>query len=187
MKVKRFENLWLMGLILSAVMLGAIYILKIFLPHFVIEVAHTEQICRIGRYIDTHKLVWYVASFVLSFFIYYFLCCASCGKKKLSIKEVVLICLVFSFGYVLREFANEYYTMYNYVSMIICPCICKGKLFNTTVCFTSLMLLQSITLSIRNLSVLISDFNFATLIVLMLDYYILAFLLYQFFNYKKEK
>jgi hypothetical protein len=49
------------------------------------------------------------------------------------------------------------------------------------------MFLQSITLSIRNLSVMISDFNFATLIVLMLDYYILAFLLYQFFNYKKEK
>ena len=72
MKIKRFDNLWLMGLILCAVILVAVYVLKIFFPHFVIEVAQIESVTVVGHYIDTHKWAWYLASFVLSFFVYYF-------------------------------------------------------------------------------------------------------------------
>lgn len=186
MKIKRFNNLWLMGLILSASILGVIYLFKLCFPEFVIEIAQIDSITRIGHYIDTHKWAWYLASSILSFIIYYFLCCASSGRKNLTINETIVVTLIYCFGYVIREFSNEYYTTYNFISMIICPCICKGKMFNTTICVSALMILQSITLSIRNLVTMISDLNFATLIILMIDYYILAFLLYQFFNFKKE-
>ena len=186
MKVKRFKNLWTMGLILSAVILGAIYLLKIFMPHFVIGVAHIDRIVEIGHYIDTHKWAWYVASITLTFFIFYFLCCASSGRKKLEIKELFIMCAVFLSVYIVREFANEYYMAFNYVSMIVAPCLCKGKMINTTICFSSLMFLQVATLSIRNLATMISDANFATLLILMIDYYILIILLYLAFNYKKE-
>lgn len=186
MKIKRFNNLWLMGLILSATILGAVYLLKIFFPHFVIEVAQIDSITRIGHYIDTHKWAWYVASSVLSFVIYYFLSCASSGKRKLNSKGIFIIIIAIIVGYLVREFANEYYTTYNYVSMIVLPCIFKGKMFNTTICVSFLMFIQVATLSVRNIATLISDINFATLIILMIDYYILVVLLYLVFNFKKE-
>lgn len=187
MKIKRFNNLWTMGLILSAVILGAIYLLKIFMPHFVIGVAHIDRIVEIGHYIDTHKWAWYLASSILSFVIYYFLSCAASNRKYLEVKGILIIIIAIIFGYSIREFANEYYTTYNYVSMLILPCIFKGKLFNTTVCVSFLMFVQVATLSIRNIGTMISDINFATLIVLMIDYYILAILLYLVFNFEKEK
>jgi hypothetical protein len=46
--------------------------------------------------------------------------------------------------------------------------------------------LQTMTLEIRNLALMISDFNFATLIILSIDYYVLATLLYFYFNFKEE-
>lgn len=186
MKIKRVDNLWLMGLILTASILGVIYLAKIFFPHFVIEVAQIDSITRIGHYIDTHKWAWYLASSVLSFVIYYFLVCASISTKKLSYRGILIICATIIIGYLIREFANEYYTTYNYVSMIALPCIFKGKMFNTTICVSFLMFMQVATLSIRNIATMISDINFATLIILMIDYYILVVLLYLTFNYKKE-
>jgi hypothetical protein len=186
MKIKRFSNLWYMGIVLCSVIIGLIYLFKIFFPTFVIEVSHTESILAIGHYIDTHKWAWYLASSIMSLFLYYFLCCACSGRKSLSTKEIAIIVVIFTFGYVLREFANEYYMTFNFISMIIAPCLCNGKMRNTTVCVSLLMLLQVFTLSIRNLSLLISDANFATLMVLMIDYYILCVLLYFLFNNKEE-
>ena len=187
MKIKRFSNLWYIGIVLCSVIIGLIYVFKIFCPNFVIEVSHTESILSIGHYIDSHKWAWYLASNVMTFFIFYFLCCASSGKKKLSNAEVFVIIAVFSFVYFVREFAIEYYTAFNYVSMIVAPCLCRGKMLNTTVCVSSLMILQALTLSVRGIGTMISDSNFATLIVLMIDYYILVVLLYLLFNYKKEE
>lgn len=87
MKIKRFENVWIMGLILSGAILIFLYILKLIFPSFVIETAQNEQICKIGRYIDTHKWAWYLASSILSFTLYYLSCCACCRKKRLSTKR----------------------------------------------------------------------------------------------------
>lgn len=39
MKIKRFENVWIMGLILSGAILLFLYILKLIFPSFVIETA----------------------------------------------------------------------------------------------------------------------------------------------------
>lgn len=186
MKVKRFENLWLMGLILSAVMLGAIYILKIFLPHFVIEVAHVESIVQLGRYIDTHQWAYYVASSVLSFFTYYLICGACCEKKFLNKKETLMVIATVICMYVIKEFLPELYTTVNYISMILLPFLMMGKFKNTVIVFSCLNLLQAITLEIRGLSLMIIDFNYATLLILLIDVYILQTLLYFAFNYKKE-
>lgn len=82
MKIKRFENVWIMGLILSGVILLSLYILKLIFPSFVVETAQNEQICKIGRYIDTHKWAWYLASSILSFTVYYLSCCACCRNRS---------------------------------------------------------------------------------------------------------
>jgi hypothetical protein len=66
------------------------------------------------------------------------------------------------------------------------PLVMKGNFKNTVITFSAINILQSVTLEIRNIGLMISEYNFATLMILMIDYYILIVLLYLFFNYKKE-
>lgn len=185
MKIKRFNNLWFMGLLLSAVILGAIYLLKIFMPQFVIEVAHIESIVRIGHYIDTHKWAWYLATFVFSCFSSYFYCAACCSRKTFKTKELMVIVAIVLCLFAVKEFFPIQYTNANVCSMIILPCILKGNFKNTAITFSVINTLQIMTLEIRNIGLLISDYNFATLMILMIDYYILIVLMYFYFNYKK--
>ena len=44
MKVKKFNNLWAMGLILCGVLLVAFYLAKIFFPEFIVGVAEIPAI-----------------------------------------------------------------------------------------------------------------------------------------------
>ena len=52
MKVKRFNNLWAMGLILCGVLLVAFYLAKIFFPEFIVGVAEIPAIVNFGNLID---------------------------------------------------------------------------------------------------------------------------------------
>lgn len=185
MKIKRFENIWIMGLILSGAILLFLSILKLIFPSFVIETAQNEQICKIGRYIDTHKWAWYLASSILSFTLYYLSCCACCRKKRLSTKEMLIICAAILFGYAIKEILPQYYVAINNILMILLPCIMKAELFPTTVVYSSVNLLQVFTLEVRNIKSMIADYNFATLLILMIDVYIFEALLYFAFNYRK--
>lgn len=185
MKVKRFNNLWLMGLILSAIILGAIYILKIFLPQFVIEVAHIPSITAIGHYIDNNKWAWYLATILLSFVNYYLLCCAACRKKKLNKKECLLILIATLSLLAVKEILPSQYTICNFISLLGLPYLMRAGFGDVLVIFCSTNLLQSLTLEIRNLNLMIADFNYATLMILTIDVYILLILFYFYFNYKK--
>lgn len=185
MKIKRFDNLWLMGLILCAVILVAVYVLKIFFPHFVIEVAQVESVTVVGHYIDTHKWAWYLSSFVLSFFVYYLHCGACCGKTKLTLKECLIIVGAILVGYAIKDYLPAQYTAINFITLVLLPFLMNGSFKNTVICFSTVMLLQTITLEIRGLSIMISDYNYATLLILMIDIYIFQVLLYFLFNYKK--
>ena len=187
MKVKRFKNLWTMGLILSAVILGAIYLLKIFMPHFVIGVAHIDRIVEIGHYIDTHKWAWYLATFIITYISYYFICGASCGIKKLNLNQNLIIVLTIIILFLTKEFLVAQYTAFNFISMILLPLIFSGKFKNTVVVFSFVNLIQTITLEIRGLNLMIADYNYATFTILMIDVYILEALLYFLFNFEKEK
>jgi hypothetical protein len=71
--------------------------------------------------------------------------------------------------------------------MVFIPMLFKGDFKATSISFALMNFVQTITLDIRGLSLMISDFNFATLLVLMIDYYTLIILLYLYFNYKMDK
>lgn len=187
MKIKRFDNLWLMGLILCGAILGGVYILKIFFPNFVIEVAHIESITRIGHYIDNHKWAWYLASALLSFVTYYSVACACCKTKSLNLIEMVYVAATVIIMYTIKEFLPGLYVGANACSMIALPFLLKADFKATTVVFVSTTLLQSITLTVRNIAMMVIDANYATMIILTIDYYILLGLLYFYYNYETEK
>lgn len=176
-----------MGLIMSGVILGAIYLLKIFMPQFVINVAHIDSIVNIGHYIDTHKWAWYLATTIISFASYYLICCACCKKKSLSVKEMIYIVVTILALFIIKEFLPAQYTSINIISMILLPFLMKADFNATVVVFVSTTILQSFTVEIRNIVGMVSDYNFATLTILMIDYYILETLLYFMFNYKRKE
>lgn len=55
MKIKKFKNLWTMGLILFGVILIALYVAKIFFPEFIVGIAEIESVVKFGQYVDTHQ------------------------------------------------------------------------------------------------------------------------------------
>ena len=185
MKVKKFDNLWLMGIILCFALLITIYVFKIFFPSIVIEIAQIESITKIGHYIDTHKWAWYLASFIFGFVNYYFYCCACKAKYYLLPKECLIVFIVNALLLCSNWLLPKYYTTLNFISMILLPFILKGYYKNNVVCFTAINIVQLLTLEIRNISLMIINFNYATLMILMIDYYIFTILLYLLFNYKK--
>lgn len=186
-KIKRFDNLWLMGLILSASMLGVIYLLKIFFPQFVIEVAQIDSITRIGHYIDTHKWAWYLANTIIALFIYFLLAFTVCQRFKLNKKEILFVLATIFVVELTREFLPMQYLVFNCSSLIFLPLILKGDFKITAIWFLTTNLVQSFTLEIRGLAYMISNFNSATSIVLMIDLYIWQVLLCLLFNKNKEK
>ena len=119
MKVKRFNNLWAMGLILFGAILVAFYVLKIFFPEFVIEVAQIEFITTIGHYIDNNKWASYFAGTIISMATYYLLCCACCRKKTLNWKEILIIFATNVILYLIKEFLPKQYTIANLASINI--------------------------------------------------------------------
>lgn len=187
MKIKRFDNLWLMGLILSASILGVVYLLKLIVPQFVVEVAQIDSIVSIGRYIDTHKWAWYLASFVVSFITYYLTCCACCKKTKLNYKEIIMVIVTILVLFAIREFLPTQYTSANISSIVLLPFLMKADFKATVILFVSTNFLQTITLDIRGLALIVTDYNFATSLILTIDYYILLSLLYFYFNFKINK
>ena len=60
MKVKRFENLWTMGLIIFGCLLAILYLLKLIVPEFVVGVAEIPQIVEFGNYVDSHDWAYYL-------------------------------------------------------------------------------------------------------------------------------
>lgn len=121
-----------------------------------------------------------------TFISYYLICCACCCKKFLSYKEIVIILTTIVLLFVIKEFLSNQYTSANISSMILLPFIMKGNFKATTIVFVSTNFLQTMSLEIRNLGLRISDINYATFMILTIDYYIICALLYFLFNHKKE-
>lgn len=188
MKIKKFDNIWVMGLIIMIAISVALLVIKIVIPEFVVEIAQAPHIVEIGNYIDTHKWAWYTASTILTFFMYYFYCCACCMKRKLNFKEVCLIFIAIAISFLVKEFAIEYYTHINYCLLVALPFIIgncgRGSL---PICFVVNISGQIVSLAIRNIGQMVATYNFATLFILMIDMYIWLLLLYLIFNCKKKE
>ena len=195
MKIKKFKNLWTMGLILFGAILIALYIAKIFFPEFIVGIAEIESVVKFGNYVDTHQWAYYLFTFMVSMFVYYFYCCACCRKKRLSFFDFCIIVLVNVLLYIVQKYMFSWYVYMNSISLILIPCIICLKDKNLSIkyfystCFVYIIhtIAQLISLEIRGLTHLINNPNIATLTILVIDTYIWLVLLYNYFNYKERK
>ena len=195
MKIKKFNNLWTMGLIIFGAILIVLYLAKLIFPEFVISLAEIEPIVRFGNFVDTHEWAYYLFSFVVSFAVGYFYCSACCRKRKLSFIDMSLISLMIIILLVVERFLPAYYLGINMILMIGLPtllCFIDKKkdikyMYSTTITFAIHYLSQLISLEIRNMSAMITFANSATFTILVIDVYIWTILLRNYFNYMEDK
>lgn len=195
MKVKRFNNLWAMGLVLCGIILVALYLIKILFPSFIIGLAEIPSIVSFGEFVDTNLWAYYLVNGLVSIFVAYMLCCIACLKTKLNLYQTLLcfVCTIILF--IIQTFAIEIYVEFNYAIMVIVPIVCVKMDKNTNIkCLYALgstlstfWISQALTIKIRDISVLINYPNTATFLVLMLDTFIWLILFYLYYNYKGEK
>ena len=194
MKVKKFKNLWTMGLILFGAMLIALYVAKLFFPEFIVGIAEIESVVKFGQYVDTHQWAYYLFGGTISFVVGYIYCCACCRKKSLTFAQVCIVMIEVIFLFIVQKFLSEHYLTINIVCMFLMPtimCAMDKKtdikyLYSTGVCLSLHLISQILSLQIRDISTLISYPNIATITILVIDAYIWLILLYNYYNFKER-
>jgi hypothetical protein len=184
-----------MGLILCGVLLVGFYLIKLIYPEFIIGVAQSKSIVAFGTYIDNHKWAYYIFDSSVAFLSACVYCGACCRKYKLSWKDLLIIAVWITILNIVFAIIPQHYTHINYILLISAPFVCcvlnntvnKECFISTCICFCCDILLQLISMSIRDLTSLAVQFNSATFCILLIDGYIWRFLLYFYFNYKGDK
>ena len=190
MKIKRFKNLWTMGLILIVIIYAIFFLLKVLNPSFVVGVAELQGVVKFGTYIDSQMWAYYLFNGLISFVTYYVYCCACCRKKYLNYRECTLVLLFVIIGYIFYEVAPVIATPFNNVSLVLLPAIIlflnKTKdikcVYSIAMCFSTHTLLQYVQSLIKDISTLISYPNSATFTILTIDGFIWLVILYLFYN-----
>lgn len=194
MKIKRFKNLWTMGLILFGAILVLFYIAKIFFPEFIVGIAEIPSIVAFGKFVDSHWLANILFHIFISYFCGYFYYCACYKKYKLDLIENIFVLLFIILTIIAQNFLPKIYTPFLYVTFILQPFLmllyhknlCKETFISTSVSFTVDIMAQAFSLQIRDIILLTSSVNSATLTILAIDTIIWRILLYMYFNNKKE-
>ena len=91
MKVKKFNNLWAMGLILFVAILIAFYLAKIFFPEFIVGVAEIPAIVNFGNLIDGNIIFKNIFDFLRNILITGIYFCACCRSSKLNLKTFLVV------------------------------------------------------------------------------------------------
>lgn len=195
MKVKRFDNLWTMGLILTGAILVLFYIAKIFFPEFIVGVAEIPSIVKFGNYVDSHKWAHYLYNFSIGFLGGYIYCCACCRVKTLTKKQTLMLVGFLLLGIALQVHLSSVYLSYNFVFIVFMPfCMLwssKGlgeeTFISTVICFTIDIMAQALSSVIKDIVLVAPCINSAIMTILLIDIWIWRILLYLFFNNKNKK
>lgn len=195
MKIKRFKNLWAMGLIIFGVILIALYLLKFICPEFVVNIAQIEPIVKFGNYVNSHLWAYYLFTTIVSFAIGYFYCCACCRKQRLRLIDVCIVLGQVLLMAVAQRYVPQHYVTLSFVTILLCPtiiCLLDKRteikyFYSTITTFSIHTLAQLLSLSIREISLIVTQPNVATLNILLIDLFIWVVLLYNYYNYKENK
>lgn len=195
MKIKRFENLWTMGLIISIIILAVLYFAKLIFPAYIIGVAQIPRIVEFGNYVDSHRWALYLFNFATSFLALYFYTCACCRIKKLTWIEVGALSVLIIGSYLVEYFLPNQLLAYNFILYLAIPLVVAyirkiedySIFYSTAICFIFTTVAQSLSLSIRDISTAIEYPNTATYFILLIDGYIWNVLLYNYYNYRRDK
>ena len=167
--------------------LAGLYIAKIFFPQEFMMSIQNERIIKIGTYIDTHKWLYYICCGVTAFVTYYLYCCASSGRLKLKLFEIIEIVGVVISIRLISFYDDTLATAIEMASFLFLPFLLNGKLKNCAIAYTIHVISQALSLSIRNLPIYLHSINFVTMFCFGIESYLWLVLTMAIFSYKKEK
>jgi hypothetical protein len=195
MKIKRFKNLWLMGIIIIGALLVGFELIKLIKPEFIIEIAEIPSVVKFGNYVQNNLWAYYLFVFTTSFVSYWFLCCACCRKKYLNWKECLIISIIIITLYGIQHHFIIYYSLLNTISLVLVPILlCIINKYSDKKYFISIFVVnilhqifQILSLEIKNLVPMVNYPNIISVTILLIDMFIWQILLYNYFNYKENK
>jgi hypothetical protein len=195
MKVKRFNNLWTMGLIIFGALLVGFYVLKMVCPQFIVGVAEIPSIVKFGNFVDSNLFAFYFVDGIVSLFVGFIHCAACCRKRQLSYKSYIIIIGFTIFLYLVSYFIPHQYMILNCAVFAFMPfvvCIFEnnlnGKTFiSTSICVFVDFLAQVISMEIKDITLLATHLNSATFFIMLIDVVIWRMLFYFYFNCKEKE
>lgn len=181
------KKVFISMLILTISFLVSFYVLKIFFPQEFMMSIQNEQLIKIGTFINSNEILFYICGGITAFITYWlFLCCC---KRKLSLnwKESLVIIAFIVIIRLVSLYDLNISTHISISSFFIIPLIFKYDLKTATIVYTIHGFSQVLSLSIRNLTMYLASGNFITMTLLAFDMYLWLILCYVICNYKKEK
>lgn len=172
---------------LVVIFLSALYVLKIFIPEQFVLCVEIEKLVEIGRYIDTHAWADYLFGIITSFITYWFYLCATCKRWYLKWYECLIVLLTVGGNIGLNFVDVNLYTAFSYSSFIFLPMLFGSDLDTVGLCFSVHLFSQTLTLSIRDVLIYMTNTNSLTIYLIGVESFIWLLLLYLLFNYKEKK
>ena len=162
MRIKRFNNIWTMGLIICSALLVGFYVVKMVCPQFIVGVAELPKVDQLGQFIDGNFWAFQVYQFLLGFFGCYILFCACCRENKLNWLESGIAASYAVINPLLQMFLPTIATQFNYVSLVLFPFIIlllkkklnKDTFISTIICFSVDIMSQALSIAIRDVVIL---------------------------------
>lgn len=174
-------------LALVVIFLSALYILKCFFPEQFVMVIENDKLILIGSFVDAHLWLHIILACITSFITYWLYLCAVLHKWYLNWKELTMVLIAIAITQVLYSF-NETYTIANGVaimSMLVIPCLSQATLKDVCIVYSVHSMAQLLSTSIRSLPLLLTNINYATILLMGVESYFWLLLFYLYFNIKK--
>lgn len=173
-------------LVLCISFLVGLYILKIFFPQEFMLNIQSENLIKIGTYIDNNLWLYYICCGITAFITYWLFMCACKRKLYLNWKEILIVVGFIVIIRLISLWDNEIATHISICSFFLIPLICKLDLKIATCVYAFHGFAQILSLKIRNLPMYLVNSNFITILFMTLECYLWLLLFYIIFNYKKE-
>lgn len=178
---------------LVVIFLVALYVLKIFFPREFVMAIENEQLVKIGNYIDSHTWASIIMGVVIGIIFDYLYFGAVCQTMKLKWYFIAIIA-VYNMGYSCFYFlvpesivsnSTNILISLSTIYMILLPVLFTKNLLPLSVTYSINSISQLLSLSIRNIGMLMLNVNSLTIMFMSFDCYLWMFLLFMLFNYKK--
>lgn len=175
--------------------LCAFYIMKIFFPSQFIMVVEAEGFVKAGQFIDSHKWLSIIFGLCVSILGDYLYFGAVCRQRRLKWSLWVII-LLYEIAFVLyynlaspeiiMEYSNVVVVL-NTCYMIFVPALYTKELKPLAITYTITSVAQLLTLSIRNLGMLMVEVNSITNLLVCFESYLWLVALFMLFTHRKNK
>lgn len=172
---------------LVVIFLCGLYILKGLFPERFIMIIENKNLILIGEFVDNNLWLHIILACITSFITYWLYFGAVLRKWVLCWRELLAILITIIVTQILYSF-DETYSLASgiaIISMLLIPCMDGAALKDVAIVFSVHYMSQLLSTLIRNLPLLLTNINYATILLMGIESYFWLLLFYLYFNSKK--